>query len=147
MPIRTQKTTFATAATREQKWLHIDATDQILGRLATKLATYLMGKHKPTYTPHVDTGDFVVVTNCAKIKVTGKKLENTTYNRYSHYPGGLKQTPRIRIHEERPELLLTLAVKRMLPKNSLGKHMLKKLKAFAGGEHPHQAQRPEQVAL
>lgn len=142
MPVRSQKTTIITKPPTDREWMHLDATDQVLGRFATRIATILMGKHKPTYTAHVDTGDFVVVTNCKNLKVTGKKLEQTTYDRYSGYPGGLNQVPREKIFRERPEFLLTLAVKRMLPKNPLGRHMLKKLKAYKSDEHPHQAQRP-----
>jgi large subunit ribosomal protein L13 len=142
MSVRSQKTTLARKETFTPEWLHVDATDKVLGRMATRVAQMLMGKHKPTYTPHVDTGDFVVVTNCAKVRVTGNKLDQTTYDTYSHYPGGLKRTPRRQIFEQRPDLLVRLAVKRMLPKSPLGRHMLKKLKAYAGNEHPHQAQQP-----
>ena len=136
-----------TPETVEHDWLHIDASEQVLGRLATTIATFLMGKHKPTYTPHVDTGDFVVVTNCEKIRVTGKKLEQTTHDRYSHYPGGLKRIPRSRIHAEQPEFLLSEAVRRMLPKSALGRRMLKKLKAYPSHEHPHEAQQPVTVSV
>lgn len=147
MPVRSQKTTLMTSQTFKAEWKHVDASDQVLGRLATRVATMLMGKHKPTYTPHVDTGDFVVVTNCANLRVTGKSLDQTTYDRYSGYPGGLNRTPRRRIFEQRPDMLLRLAVKRMLPKTPLGRHMLKKLKAYPGAEHPHQAQNPQAVEL
>ena len=147
MPVRSQKTTLLTPQTVERRWHHIDASGQVLGRLATRIATILMGKHRPDYTPHVDSGDFVVVTNCEKIRVTGKKLTQTTYDRYSHYPGGLKRIPRIRLHERRPQQLLELAVKRMLPKNALARHMFKKLKAYRGPDHPHQAQQPEPLTL
>ena len=128
-------------------WYVVDADRQIVGRLATKLATILMGKHKPTYTAHVDTGDFVVVTNCRQLKVSGKKLEQTTHDTYSGYPGGLRQTSRERIFKDRPEFLLTLAVKRMLPKSPLGRHMLSKLKAYADSDHPHQAQQPKPLEI
>ena len=147
MPIRSQRTTIVTKAPTDRDWVLIDASEQVPGRLATRIATILMGKHKPVYTPHIDTGDFVVVTNCSKLKVTGKKLAQTTYDTYSGYPGGLKQTPREKIFEEHPDQLLTLAVKRMLPKSKLGRVMLKKLKAYPGLEHPHQAQQPEPLAV
>ncbi|MCH8969330.1 MAG: 50S ribosomal protein L13, partial [Planctomycetes bacterium] len=101
----------------------------------------------PTYTAHVDSGDFVVVTNCRQLKVSGKKLEQTTYDTYSGYPGGLRQTPREKIFKEKPEFLLTLAVKRMLPKSPLGRHMLSKLKAYADSDHPHQAQQPKPLEV
>ena len=147
MPCKSQKTTLVTKTPRDKDWLAIDASGQVLGRLATKIATILMGKHKPTYTPHIDTGDFVVVTNCGAIKVDERRLRKTTYDRYSGYPGGLHRTPRDRIFDRRPEQLLTLAVKRMLPKNPLGRHMLKKLKAYPGGDHPHQAQQPQALEV
>ena len=147
MPCKSQKTTLVTKTPVQKDWVYIDASGQVLGRLATKIATILMGKHKPTYTPHVDTGDFVIVTNCSRIKVTGKKLEQTTYDRYSGYPGGLHRTPRERVFRKHPEQLMTLAVKRMLPKSALGRHMLKKLKAYPNSEHPHQAQQPKPLAV
>ncbi len=126
----------------EQKWFHVDACNEVLGRLAVRIATILMGKHKPTYTPHVDTGDFVVVTNAEKIKLTGKKADTMMYPRYSYYPGGYKEIPYRRVLKDRPEFILESAVRRMLPKNALGRHMLAKLKVYAGGVHPHSAQRP-----
>ncbi len=124
-------------------WYVVDATDQVLGRLAVRIATVLMGKHKPTYTPHVDTGDFVVVLNADKVKVTGRKSETMVYQRYSRYPGGLKETPFERMMERHPERVLREAVRRMLPKNALARHMLTKLKLYNGAEHPHQAQMPD----
>lgn len=147
MLARSQKTTLVHPRTRKNDWYHIDATDQILGRMASRIATILMGKNKPTYTPNVDTGDFVVVTNCAKVKVTGNKLDQTTYDRYTHYPGGLKRIPRRDLHETNPEMLVTLAVRRMMPKSPLGRHMLTKLKVYAGPQHPHQAQQPKSLTL
>ncbi|UCG17459.1 MAG: 50S ribosomal protein L13 [Phycisphaerales bacterium] len=131
----------------ERRWYHLDASDQVLGRLATKIATVLMGKHKPTYTPHVDTGDFVVVTNVDKIRLTGKKADTVQYARYTYYPGGYKVIPFKRMFERHPERILTLAVRRMLPKNKLARHMLKKLKVYRGGTHPHAAQAPEPWAF
>lgn len=124
----------------ERTWHHVDADGQILGRLATKLATVLMGKHKPTYTPHVDTGDFVVVTNAEKIRVTGRKAESKSYARYSYHPGGLNVTPYKVMKDRHPERIIEFAVKRMLPKSAHGKRLLKKLKVYAGTDHPHQAQ-------
>ena len=126
----------------EQEWFVLDATDQILGRLATKIATVLMGKHKPTYTPHVDTGDFVVVTNAGKVRVTGRKADVMVYPRYSYHPGGYKEIPYKRVLERHPERILREAVRRMLPKNALGRKMLKKLKVYASDTHPHTAQQP-----
>lgn len=131
----------------EQEWFVLDATDQILGRLATKIATVLMGKHKPTYTPHVDTGDFVVVTNAGKVRVTGRKADVMVYPRYSYYPGGYKEIPYKRVLERHPERILREAVRRMLPKNALGRKMLKKLKVYASDTHPHTAQQPSPWAL
>ena len=127
----------------EQKWYIVDATDQVLGRLAVRIATVLMGKNKPTYTPHVDTGDFVVVLNGDKVRVTGKKRDTKVYQRYSGYPGGLKETPISRVLERHPERVLSEAVRRMLPKNRLARQMLKKLKIYSDDKHPHQAQQPE----
>ena len=123
-----------------RRWYHVDATDQVLGRLATKIATVLMGKHKPTYTPHVDTGDFVVVTNAHKIRVTGRKADTMIYPRYSYYPGGYKEIPYKRVLERHPERIIQEGVRRMLPKNALGRRMLKKLKVYASDTHPHAAQ-------
>lgn len=123
-------------------WYVVDATDKVLGRLATRIATVLMGKHKPTYTPHVDTGDFVVVLNAGAIKVTGRKREEIVYESYSGYPGGHKLIPFERQIARHPERVLQAAVRRMLPKSALGARMLKKLKLYPGAEHPHQAQSP-----
>jgi len=131
----------------EHRWYVVDATDQVLGRLATRIATVLMGKHKPTYTPHVDTGDYVVVLNAGRVRVTGRKLEHDFHERYSGYPGGRKVTPMKRVFERHPERVLREAVRRMLPKNALARRMLGKLKLYAGGEHPHQAQNPEPFPL
>ncbi len=131
----------------EQRWYAVDATDQILGRLATKIATVLMGKHKPTYTAHVDTGDFVVVTNAHKIRVTGKKADTMVYPRYSYYPGGYKEIPYKRVLERHPDRIIREAVRRMLPKNALGRKMLKKLKVYASDGHPHTAQQPSPLAF
>lgn len=126
----------------ERVWYHADAKDQVLGRLAVKIATVLMGKHKPTYTPHVDTGDFVVVTNVEHIKLTGRKLDEMTYDRYTYYPGGWKSVTAREMMKKQPERVLITAVRRMLPKSALGRKMLKKLKVYVGENHPHTAQQP-----
>ena len=125
-----------------QQWLHVDAADQILGRLAVRIATVLMGKHKPRYTPHVDTGDFVVVTNAEKVRVTGNKADVMVYPHYSYYPGGYKEVPYSTVRERHPERIVSEAVRRMLPKSTLGHKMLSKLKVYAGPDHPHSAQAP-----
>ncbi len=131
----------------EKKWYVVDASGKVLGRLANKIAVILMGKHKPTYTPHVDTGDYVIVVNAEKVVLTGKKLDQKKYYRHSGYPGGLKELTARQMFEKHPEKVVYLAVKRMLPKNKLGRKMLKKLKVYAGPEHPHQAQKPEPLEL
>jgi large subunit ribosomal protein L13 len=136
----------AKAGDVDQKWLHVDATDQIVGRLASDIAVRLMGKHRPTYTPHVDTGDFVVVTNVDKVAFSGKKWLQKTYTWYTGYPGLRSQTAGDRF-ERHPERILKDAVRRMLPKNKLGYKMLTKLKLYSGAEHPHQAQNPQTVEL
>lgn len=132
----------------EQRWYVVDATDKVLGRLAARIATVLMGKHKPTYTPHIDTGDFVVVLNAGKVKVTGtRKKDQVIYQRYTRHPGGLKEVSMRKMLEQRPERVLREAVRRMLPKNALAKHMLRKLKLYTGDSHKHQAQQPEPLPL
>jgi len=127
----------------QANWYHVDASNQVLGRLATRLAMVLMGKHKPTYTAHVDTGDYVVVTNADKVCVTGNKANTMKYARYSYYPGGYKEDLYKTVMKKHPERILQEAVRRMLPKNALGKHMLKKLKVYASDMHPHNSQHPE----
>ncbi|MBO8165302.1 MAG: 50S ribosomal protein L13 [Brevibacillus sp.] len=127
----------------ERKWYIVDAAGQTLGRLASEVASILRGKHKPEFTPHVDTGDFVIVINADKVKLTGKKLSDKIYYRHSQYPGGLKATTAGDMLKNRPERMFELAVKGMLPKNSLGRQMFTKLKVYAGSEHPHEAQKPE----
>ena len=128
-------------------WYVVDATDQVLGRLAVRLATILMGKHRPEYTPHVDTGDFVVVINAEKVRVTGSKRDQMEYDWYTRYPSGRKVLPFNEMQEKHPDQIIELAVKRMLPKNRLARQMIKKLKIYAGSEHPHQAQQPEKLEL
>jgi large subunit ribosomal protein L13 len=131
----------------EQKWLLVDADGAILGRMAAKIAPILMGKTKPTYTPHVDVGDYVVVVNADKVKVTGKKAQNKEYDYYTHHPGGHKFISFAEMRARKPEKVVELAVRRMLPKNRLGRQMLKKLKVYSGPEHEHQAQKPEKIEL
>ena len=131
----------------EQKWLLVDAEEAILGRMAAEIAPMLMGKNKPTYTPHIDTGDFVIVINAEKIKVTGKKAEQKEYDYYTGYAGGHKYVTFAELMERKPEKVIEMAVRRMLPKNRLGRQMLKKLKVYRGPSHEHQAQMPEKVDL
>lgn len=127
----------------ERKWLVVDAAGQTLGRLASEVASLIRGKHKPQFTPHVDTGDFVVVINAEKIVLTGKKLQQKKYYRHSGYPGGLRTTTAQEMLNSKPERIIELAVKGMLPKNKLGNALQTKLKVYAGAEHPHAAQQPE----
>jgi large subunit ribosomal protein L13 len=127
----------------ERTWHVVDADGQILGRLAARIAPLLMGKHKPTYTPHIDVGDHVIVVNAAKVAVTGRKLKQKMYYRVSGYPGGLKETPLEDMLAKQPTEVVRLAVRRMLPKTVLGRKMLQKLKVYAGPEHPHAAQQPQ----
>ena len=141
------KTFVATPATRERDWLLVDARGKTLGRLATQIADILRGKRKPEYTPHCDTGDFVVVVNAEKITVTGNKLDDKLYYRHSGYPGGLRSRPLRDELERRPTEVLRKAVKGMLPRNRLSRAQIKKLKIYAGPEHPHSAQGPEPMKL
>ncbi len=136
-------TTLARPADTEHGWFVIDAQDQVLGRLATRVATVLRGKHKPTFTPHVDTGDFVVVINAGKVRLTGRKLEQKSYHRYSGYPGGMNSRKAADVLREDPERVIQQAVKGMLPKNRLSRQVIQKLKIYAGEDHPHQAQQPQ----
>jgi len=129
----------------EQKWYLVDVKKQVLGRTASKIAYILMGKHKPCYSRHIDVGDFVVVINADKVKVTGKKADDKMYKSYSGYPGGLKEHNFKYVLNKKPEYIIFSAVKGMLPKNRLGRKMLKKLKVYAGSEHPHQAQNIEEI--
>ncbi|MDT8434354.1 MAG: 50S ribosomal protein L13 [Anaerosomatales bacterium] len=141
------KTYHAKPGEVEREWLVVDATDMVLGRLASQVAQILKGKHKPQYTPHVDTGDFVIVLNASKIRLTGNKMATKTNYRYSGFPGGLKEVSIATMLEKRPERVIELAVRGMLPKNTLGRAMGKKLKVYAGPEHPHQAQQPREITL
>lgn len=137
------KTFSAKKSEIERKWYVVDAEDKVLGRMASQLAMRLRGKHRPIYTPHVDTGDFIVVINAEKVRLTGKKLTQKIYYRHSGYPGGLKSITAEKLQEKKPAELIRLVVKGMLPKNSLGRAMIKKLKIYAGEKHPHAAQNPE----
>ena len=141
------KTFMAKAEEVKRKWYVIDADGKPLGRLASEIAKILRGKNKPEYTPHVDTGDFVIVINAEKIVLTGNKLDQKMHRKHSHYPGGLKETPYRKIMEEKPEMAVYEAVKGMLPHNTLGRKMLKKLRVYKGSEHEHQAQKPEVLEL
>jgi len=130
-----------------KKWYVVDAADAVLGRLSAQVASILRGKHKPIFTPHTDTGDFVVVVNAERVMLTGNKLEQKTYERYSGYPGGLKVLNARTLLAKKPEEVIRLSVRGMLPKNALGRKMLKKLKVYRGSEHPHKAQLPENLEL
>ena len=130
-----------------KKWYLVDAENKVLGRLASQIASRLRGKHKPIFTPHADTGDFIVVVNAEKVALTGSKWDSKMYYRHSGYVGGLKEISARKLREKKPEDIIGFAVKRMLPKNSLGRRQLRKLKVYAGPEHPHQAQRPEKLEI
>jgi len=132
---------------KDRKWYVVNAENVVLGRLATSIARVLQGKHKPNYAPHQDVGDFVVVLNADKIRLTGNKADQKTYFRHSGYPGGGKQIPFRRMLARRPEFVIEQAVRLMLPKNVLGRQMLKKLKVYAGDQHPHDAQHPESLTF
>ncbi|HON37893.1 MAG: 50S ribosomal protein L13 [Desulfomonilia bacterium] len=131
----------------ERNWVLVDAKDKVLGRLAADVASILRGKTKPTYTPHTDVGDFVVIINAEKVILTGRKMEQKTYYRHSGYMGGLKSRTARQLMEKNPEEIIRHAVKGMLPKNSLGRSMFKKLKVYAGETHPHEAQKPKEINL
>lgn len=143
-----KKTTISAKDTDfDRKWYVIDAEDQILGRLATQVADILRGKNKPNFTPHVDGGDFVIIVNADKVKLTGKKLDQKMYTTHSGYLGGLKETPYRKMIENKPERVVEHAVKGMLPKNKLQQRFMNKLKVYAGPDHPHQAQKPEVLEI
>ncbi len=145
--LQKQKTCSAKPRAVKRDWLLIDAEGKTLGRLATEIALRLRGKHKPAYTPHVDTGDYIVVINAEKITVTGRKEANKMYYRHSGYPGGIKQMNFADMIASKPARVIEIAVKGMLPKNPLGRAMYRKLKVYAGSEHPHEAQQPRPLAL
>lgn len=137
------KSFMASPSTIDRKWYVVDATDKTLGRLCTEIAAVLRGKHKPIFTPHIDTGDYVIVVNAEKIRVTGKKMDQKIYYRHSAYVGGMHEQTLKEKLQKKPEQVIELAVKGMLPKGPLGREMYKKLFVYAGAEHPHQAQKPE----
>jgi large subunit ribosomal protein L13 len=141
------KTHVVRAGEVERRWVHVDADGQVLGRLATRVADILRGKDKPTFTPSLDVGDFVVVTNCAKIKITGKKPDQRRYHKYSGYQGGLKVVSMRELLDRKPEDVVYRAVRGMLPHTKLGRAQIKKLRVFAGAEHPHAAQQPQTRTL
>jgi len=131
----------------DRQWYVVDVADQTLGRIASKIATILRGKHKPEYTPHVDTGDFVIVVNAEKVSLSGNKWQEKKYYHHSQYPGGLREMSYEELRQKKPELIIKKAVRGMLPHNKLGEKMIKKLKVYTGGDHPHQAQKPETIEL
>lgn len=141
------KTYVANSTDRDRRWLVVDAEGQTLGRLATRIADALRGKRKPEYTPHVDTGDFVIVVNAEKIAVTGNKMTEKMYRRHTGYPGGLRERTLAEMLEQRPEEVIRKAVKGMLPRNRLGRRQITKLKVYAGPSHPHSAQKPEPMEV
>jgi large subunit ribosomal protein L13 len=134
-------------ALRDRRWVLIDATARPLGRIATRAASVLRGKHRPDFTPNQDAGDFVIIINAAKVRLTGAKLERKVYGRHTGYPGGMRTTSASRLMETRPERLLEAAVRGMLPKNRLGRRLFTKLKIYRGAEHPHSAQQPQQLEI
>jgi large subunit ribosomal protein L13 len=140
-------TFMANAQNTTSNWYVIDATNQVVGRLAVQIANVLRGKHKPVYTPHADMGDFVIVLNVDKVKFTGRKWEQKEYQTYSHYAGGQKRIPALEMLENKPEEILLQAVKRMVPRNRLGRKQMSKLKLYAQATHPHQAQNPQELKL
>jgi len=141
------KTYLAPVNEIEKKWYVVDAKDKILGRLATEIASRLRGKHKPTFSPFIDNGDFIIVTNADKVQLTGKKWDDKKYYRHTGYIGGIKETTAKDLLEKHPTDLVTNAVKGMLPKNKIGRAQLKKLKVYAGADHPHKAQQPEALEI
>ncbi len=141
------KTYMAKPETVERKWYVVDATDMVLGRLASQVAAILRGKNKPTFTPNVDTGDFVIIVNCDKVRLTGKKLEQKMYRYHTGYIGGLKEIQYKKLMNDKPQFAVYEAIRGMLPKNAIGRQMIKKLKVFRGAEHTHAAQKPEELKL
>lgn len=142
-----QKTTLAVTQRHEADWYVVDASRETLGRMATRVARILMGKHKPNYTPHADVGDFVVVINAADVQVSGTKAESKVYRRHTSYPSGLRETLYSKMRERHPTEMVRLAVRRMMPKNTLGRHMMRKLKVHGGAQHPHHAQNPKPLSF
>lgn len=142
-----KKTTVAKTDRSAAKWYIIDASKEVLGRMSVELATILQGKHKPTYTPHADVGDFIVVTNARDVQLTGQKADKKVYRHHTGWPGGLIEEGYARVRERHPDRIVREAVRRMMPKTNLGRHMLKKLKVYAGSDHPHHAQQPEVLSF
>lgn len=142
-----QRTYMAKEQDVDKKWYIVDARGKTLGRLASQVAALLRGKHKPTYTPHIDSGDYVIVVNASQVRLTGRKPEQKIYYRHSLYPGGLKMRTAAQMQETRPEQMIELAVWGMLPHNRLGRRQIRKLKVYAGPDHPHEAQKPEPIAV
>lgn len=140
-------TFMANSSNITQRWHLIDATDLVVGRLAVQISNILRGKHRPIYTPHVDTGEFVIVINAEKVKFTGRKWETQTYANYTHFPGGLKLVTAAELRERRPERIIEQAVRRMMPRNRLGRKQFMKLNIYKGPNHPHQAQQPQELKL
>jgi len=140
-------TPFPSGNNMQRNWFVLDASSAVLGRLATRAAMVLMGKHKPTYTPFMDTGDHIIVVNAEKVQLTGRKEEHKLYRRHSGYPGGLTEIQARKMRQKRPERMIELAIQGMLPKTKLGKQMYRKLNVYAGSKHPHQAQKPQDLAL
>ncbi len=140
-------TKHANAATVQRNWYVVDGTNQTVGRMSAKIAAMLRGKHKASYTPHVDTGDFIIVINCEKVKFTGNKMDQKVYDTFSGYPGGRKEELAADLIRRRPEVIIERAVKGMLPKNRLGRKMYKKLFVYVGGTHPHTAQQPKELTF
>jgi large subunit ribosomal protein L13 len=141
------KTQFAKAETVVRKWYVVDLTDKVLGRAATRIASVLRGKHRAEFTPHADAGDFIVVINAEKVRLTGKKWDDKLYHRHTMHPGGLKTTTARKLLARHPEDIISLAVQRMIPRTALGRRQFKKLHVYAGATHPHQAQKPEPLPL
>ena len=147
MPDLVRSTRSARAADVEREWFVVDVADRVLGRAASQIASVLRGKHKPIFTPHVDTGDFVIVVNASRVRLTGRKLERKVYHRHTGYTGGIKTTTAGRMLELHPERMFEKAVRGMLPKGPLGRKMLAKLKVYKGAEHPHEAQQPKPMEV
>jgi large subunit ribosomal protein L13 len=141
------KTTITRGSEIRRQWFILDASEKILGRMATQVATVLMGKHKPTYVPNLDTGDHVIVLNAEKVRLTGRKEQQKSYKKFTGYPSGLKEISYLKLHEKRPERIVEMAVRGMLPKSNLGDTMYTKLKVYRGAEHPHRAQSPKPFPL
>jgi large subunit ribosomal protein L13 len=141
------KTIFVKPKDVERKWWLVDAEDQVLGRLSSRIVNVLRGKHKAIYSPHMETGDYVIVVNAEKVKITGNKLENKVYHRHSRYPGGLKTEPLGKVMASKPTFAVEHAIKGMLPKGKMGRKLFRNVKVYAGSSHPHEAQKPEKLEL